>query len=82
MTSDKPPITRGLEGVFVNETEISDVDGSEGTLEYRGYHIRDLALTAQFEEVIYLLWYGKLPTKTEYETFTKELHQYRAIPLR
>lgn len=80
MTIQTPPITKGLEGVFVAETNISDVDGSEGTLEYRGYHIRDLALSAQFEEAIFLLWYGKLPTGKELAQFKTELNAQRAVP--
>jgi citrate synthase len=80
MTIQTPPISKGLEGIFIAETDISDVNGSEGTLEYRGYHIRDLALKAQFEEVIFLLWYGKLPTSKELDTFKTELNAQRAIP--
>jgi citrate synthase len=80
MTIQTPPISKGLEGIFVAETEISDVNGSEGTLEYRGYPIRELAHGAQFEEVIFLLWYGKLPAAQELEAFKKNLNTNRSIP--
>ncbi len=80
MTLPMPAIAKGLEGVVIAETAISDVNGSAGTLEYRGYHIRDLALHASFEEVIYLLWHGKLPNQGELEGFNHTLAPLRAVP--
>src|SRR5436189_185230 len=55
----------GLEGVVAATTALSKVDGTAGRLIYRGYNIHDLAGKASFEEIAYLLWYGKLPTKME-----------------
>ncbi|WP_280535278.1 citrate synthase [Halopenitus sp. POP-27] len=66
-------LERGLEGVLVAESDLSYIDGSDGTLLYRGYHIEDLATRADFEEVLYLLWHDDLPTRTELETFTEKL---------
>jgi len=80
MTLSTPVIAKGLEGVTVSETVISDVNGSVGTLEYRGYHIRDLALRTSFEEVIYLLWNGKLPNSSELASFNAQLVAQRALP--
>ena len=52
---------RGLAGVIVGETAISTVGKAGAGLTYRGYSIEDLAQHATFEEVAYLLLYGKLP---------------------
>ncbi len=51
----------GLEGVVAGESEICYIDGYAGVLSYRGYNIHTLAEHATFEEVIWLLWKGKLP---------------------
>ena len=80
MTIQSPPIARGLEGIVIGQTELSNVEGSNGILEYRGYHINELATKALFEEVIYLLWFGKLPTRTELETFQRDFTAYRTVP--
>lgn len=70
----------GLEDIVVNTSSICDVNGDLGALIYRGYDIHDLATHATFEEVIYLLWYGELPTTIQLEQFTRELAQARALP--
>ena len=72
-------LEKGLEGVLVDESELSYIDGDEGTLLYRGYHIDDLAAEASFEEVLYLLWHGTLPTRSELETFTESMTREAAI---
>ena len=71
-------IDRGLEGVVTCTTSISTIEGS--TLLYRGYTIEDLAAHATFEEVVYLLWYGWLPTSRELEEFSTDLHHSMALP--
>jgi citrate synthase len=71
-------IDRGLEGVIACSTGISSIVGA--TLCYRGYTIEDLAANATFEEVIYLLWNDRLPTKPELETFRKEIGQSVTLP--
>lgn len=55
-------IHRGLDGVLIDTSKICSIDGLKGELIYRGYDIRELADKASFEEVIYLLWNGELPT--------------------
>lgn len=80
MTLPAPTIAKGLEGIVVAETAISDVNGSVGTLEYRGYPIRDLALQSSFEEVIYLLWNGNLPNRSELDKFNAQLVAGRTLP--
>lgn len=73
-------IIRGLEDVIVCESSVSNVDGQQGVLTYRGYDINDLAENSTYEETAYLLLYGKLPTSSELTTFTKALTAARAVP--
>jgi citrate synthase len=63
----------GLEDVVVSTSDICFIDGREGRLVYRGYDVDDLAARSTFEEVCYLLWYGALPTKKEFDAFSKAL---------
>jgi 2-methylcitrate synthase len=70
----------GLEGVVIGNTSISTV-GKQGIgLTYRGYTIEDLAQHASFEEVAYLLIYGKLPTRQELQAYQARLVNQRALP--
>ena len=68
----------GLRGVVVGESEICDVQ-AEGNLYYQGYNIHDLADHSTFEEVVYLLWKGKLPTQAELSEFEAELRSHYAL---
>src|SRR4051794_40497754 len=70
----------GLEGVIAGESEICYIDGYAGILSYRGYNIHTLADHASFEEVVYLLWNGRLPKADELATLRSELAGKRAIP--
>ncbi|HLK47630.1 MAG TPA: citrate synthase [Bryobacteraceae bacterium] len=70
----------GLEGVIAGESEICYIDGYQGILSYRGYNIHTLAQNANFEEVIYLLWYGHLPKRSEYDQLNKDLIRERTLP--
>jgi citrate synthase len=63
----------GLEDVVVSTSDICFIDGREGRLLYRGIDVDDLAAHSTFEEVAYLLWHGGLPTKKEFDTFSKAL---------
>src|SRR5262249_7630373 len=72
----------GLEGVVAGESEICFIDGYAGILSYRGYNIHTLAEHATFEEVIYLLWNGKLPAREELDQLKADLVSHRAIPER
>jgi citrate synthase len=71
-------LDRGLEGVVTCTTSISTIEGT--TLLYRGYTIEDLAKNATFEEVVYLLWYGWLPTRRELDEFCTDLRHSMALP--
>lgn len=73
-------IDRGLEGVIACTTAISAIQGS--TLVYRGYTIEDLAENATFEEVVYLLWFGRLPTRKELADLHESLDRKMALPPR
>lgn len=66
---------KGLEGVVIADTRLSKVFGDIGKLIYCGYDIRDLAKHASFEEVVFLLWYGALPTQTQLERLQHRLHE-------
>ncbi|MUW15287.1 citrate synthase [Halorubrum sp. CBA1125] len=72
-------LQRGLEGVLVAESELSHVDGEAGRLVYRGYDIEDLARGASYEEVLYLLWHGSLPTSEELDGFSAKLDAVREV---
>ncbi|MGH9406796.1 MAG: citrate synthase [Terriglobia bacterium] len=72
-------VKAGLQGVVVAQTSICSIDGERGKLSYRGYDIHDLAAQSTFEEVVYLLWHGKLPRPAELETFERELAAHRAV---
>ena len=75
-----PAFSKGLVGVVAAQTALSSVDGQNGVLTYRGINIHDLAGQALYEEVVYLLFYGKLPNATELEAFQKELAARRRVP--
>ncbi|MCD2202873.1 citrate synthase [Halobacterium sp. KA-6] len=72
-------LKKGLEGVLVAESELSYIDGDEGKLVYRGYTIEDLARGASYEEVLYLLWHGRLPDREELEAFSEEMTTHREL---
>ncbi|NKE35421.1 citrate synthase [Natronococcus sp. JC468] len=72
-------LEKGLEGVLVAESELSSIDGDAGRLIYRGYPIEDLARGASYEEVVYLLWHGELPTADELAEFTASLNEERTV---
>jgi 2-methylcitrate synthase len=70
----------GLAGISAGATSICTV-GKEGAgLTYRGYDIYDLADNACFEEVAYLLHYGKLPTRAELDAYVERLKGMRGLP--
>lgn len=70
----------GLEGIIAAESSICYIDGQEGILSYQGFNIHTLAENASFEEVVFLLWNGKLPTRSELDELKSSLVRYRAIP--
>jgi citrate synthase len=73
-------IKRGLKDVYFATSEASFIDGNIGKLLYRGYNIDDLAKNSTFEETVYLLLHGKLPTAKALGDFDAELRANRALP--
>lgn len=61
------------------ESAVTFIDGEKGILEYRGYPIQDLARKSNFMEVAYLLIYGKLPGKNEYNDFNFQVTHHSLI---
>ncbi len=70
----------GLEGVVATSSNICFIDGGRGVLSYFGYNIHTLAENATFEEVIYLLWNGKLPNEKELAGLKSALVAERNLP--
>ena len=70
----------GLRGVTVADTRISDVDGENGVLIYRGYRIEELAENSTFEETAYLLLQDALPSEEQLKDFTQRLVKARQMP--
>src|SRR5579875_2142255 len=70
----------GLEGVVATTSKICYIDGNRGILSYQGYNIHTLAENATFEEVIFLLWHGRLPKQAELDQLKADLVKYRPIP--
>ena len=77
--SSRPPVQKGLEGVVASETVLSDVDGANCRLIYRGYSIDELVGKATYEEVSFLLLRGHLPTASELASWTRALAGRRAL---
>ncbi len=70
----------GLRGVTVADTRISLVDGQRGILHYRGYGIEELARHATFEEVVYLLLEGKMPSRHDHLQTQRTMASQRSLP--
>lgn len=70
--------TKGLEGIVAAQSSVSSI--IESVLTYQGYDIDDLADNATFEEVIYLLWNGRLPKQDELDELTKQLAENMEVP--
>lgn len=70
----------GLEDVVATSSTICYLDGDKGVLAYCGYDIHDLARHATFEEVCYLLWHRRLPTRAELGDLQSQLAAARALP--
>jgi len=72
-------MAQGLEGVVATSTRTSRVDGEKGELVLAGYGVEDLAPRARFEEVVYLLWHGRLPNSSELEALRGEMAARRSL---
>jgi 2-methylcitrate synthase len=65
-------IKKGLLGIVVDETTVSQVMPDINSLTYRGYAVQDLCAKCNFEEVAYLVLNGELPNKRQLKSFIKE----------
>jgi citrate synthase len=70
----------GLRGVVAAQSSIGDVNGEKGILIYQGYDIHDLAEHSTFEEVIFLLWNGRLPSSGELAELEDRLRRNYEVP--
>jgi citrate synthase len=58
---------------------ITELDGDNGILRYRGYPIEQLAEHSTYLEVSYLLIHGELPTAEQYDTWVHEITHHTFI---
>ena len=72
-------VKKGLLGIIVDETTISQVMPDINSLTYRGYAVQDLCEKCSFEEVAYLILNKELPTKSQFKKFKKNLEENRNI---
>jgi citrate synthase len=77
-TAEKPK--GGLEDIVAATSAICYLDGNRGVLAYCGYDIHDLAKSATFEEVCYLLWHRRLPTRSELGDLQSQFAAERSLP--
>ncbi len=77
---EKGAFSKGLEGVIAGESAICYIDGQNSKLFYRGYDIHDLATHSHFEEVAYLLIFGRLPDERELIDFCNKIASERELP--
>src|SRR5215470_14220794 len=70
----------GLEDVVATTSAICYLDGDRGVLAYCGYDIHDLAQQATFEEVCFLLWHRRLPSRAELGDLQSALAAGRPLP--
>lgn len=75
--TEEKPYSPGLAGVVAGETAIAT---THDTLRYRGYPIEQLAEYSTYEEVVFLLLEGHLPTQKEYDEFCVDLAARREVP--
>jgi 2-methylcitrate synthase len=76
----KPKKSVALSGVEAGTTALCTVGHSGNDLHYRGYDILDVAAHSEFEEVAYLLIYGKLPNRAELGAYKTKLRALRGLP--
>jgi citrate synthase len=80
MSTELKVAKAGLEDVVATSSAICYLDGERGVLAYYGYDIHDLARAASFEEVCFLLWNGRLPTRSELGDLQSQLAAARQLP--
>ena len=73
-------VATGLRGVVAASSSIGDVNGEKGELIYQGVNIHDLATKSTFEEVVFLLWNGRLPKRVELDELKKSIAASYELP--
>ena len=76
----KPKKSVALSGVTAGNTALCTVGRTGNDLHYRGYDILEIATTCEFEEIAYLLIYGKFPNPAELSAYKGKLKALRGIP--
>jgi len=66
--------------VVAASSSIGDVNGEKGELIYQGLNIHDLATKSTFEEVVFLLWHGRLPKRAELDELRKNIAASYELP--
>ncbi len=79
MTAE-PGLSRGLDGVVIGRSSLSQVDGENGTLVYRGFDIHELVPGTPYESVVHLLLYDELPGADPSPEVVRELAARRTLP--
>jgi citrate synthase len=80
MNTAAPRPKAGLEDTVATSSAICYLDGDQGVLAYCGYDIHDLARHATFEDVCFLLWHRRLPSRAELGDLQSQLIAGRALP--
>src|SRR5215475_13808523 len=80
MTKPASTAGAGLRDVLAMTSKNCFIDGEQGILSYRGYNVHDLAKHSTFEEVVFLLWNGRLPKRGELDELNARLVAHRALP--
>lgn len=73
-------VATGLRGVVAASSSIGDVNGEKGELIYQGVNIHDLATKSTFEEVVFLLWNGRLPKRAELDGLRQNIAASYQLP--
>ena len=73
-------VATGLRGVVAASSSVGDVNGEKGELIYQGLNIHDLATKSTFEEIVFLLWNGRLPKRTELDELRKNIAASDELP--
>ncbi|MFV2014935.1 MAG: citrate/2-methylcitrate synthase, partial [Candidatus Heimdallarchaeota archaeon] len=80
MKNTESRIDWGLEGINVTKTRLSKVDGINGKLTIVGFPLEEIALKGSFEEMMFLLWNDRLPTRMELDYFRQKMNTSRTLP--
>ena len=72
-------IDAGFKNTGSCTSKITFLDGEKGILRHRGYAIEELTKKASFLEVAYMIIFGDLPTKEQYEKFDADIKSHSMV---